>query len=367
MDSRVKVTTSWSPCKDIWNYFLLIFENDCYDGPGDSGTAEFYYNTNQLNLDFLNIIGNKWVTNISKTTVTNSSLYNAKVTCDFQDLFFGEQGVIYLPMTARVGEDTLLNIGSNYISDNCQDIDIIPDSTIYSRGSPHDPNVTTDDRDCLYPGLPNEETITYTVRFQNEGTAEAQNVVIKDYLDDIQLNLNTLVIVESEYSYSYTIAGNLLTIIFTGIDLPGLKQPGHNYSFSDTESFIKFKINAKSNLKYGKIYNQAEIYFDSQPVVVTNTSKIPVKDCELDVNTEESIISKINIIPNPAADVLFIEGIENEEVTLNVINSQGELIFSKSKVDQSNSLIDVSMLSSGIYFVQIKNKMINITKKVVKI
>lgn len=68
--------------------------------------------------------------------------------------------------------------------------------------------------------------------------------------------------------------------------------------------------------------------------------------------------NKIKIYPNPASDEIFVEGINQENLTAEFITLEGRIILNK-KLNSDNS-IDISNLKSGIYFVTIKS---NQTKK----
>jgi plastocyanin len=63
--------------------------------------------------------------------------------------------------------------------------------------------------------------------------------------------------------------------------------------------------------------------------------------------------SSFSIYPNPANDLIFIETETSELFTMTIFNWSGQILM-EYKIND-NQTIDISDLSSGIYFYQIKN------------
>ncbi len=61
----------------------------------------------------------------------------------------------------------------------------------------------------------------------------------------------------------------------------------------------------------------------------------------------------IDIYPNPAEDYLMIKSESGSDLEIEIINSFGQVILKKS-VNQPSNSIDVSAISSGIYFVKVE-------------
>ena len=371
-----RVATSWSPCLNIENYFLLIFEN--ISSTPDSGCVVFYYDSTQLSLNNSGILEYGWVTNKQNDVVSGSKLYNKKITWDFDTMISGEQRVVYIPMTSIVKAGTRLSLGSEYKS-GCSGGSGISGSSATSSGWPHDPNSKVANKDTVLPDTITQQSIIYTVTFQNEGTAPANTVVLIDEIDEARLDLTTLQYIDSEYSCNFTLEGNTLEIVFPNIQLPGSKQIfPKKYSYDETESYVLFKICTKTNLiALDTIMNQVDIYFDSQPPISTNISKIPIIDIPSTIDEcvnslkptglLESTVSDISISPNPVENTLILNGIEDQVFTLFVYNNRGELVMSKPRINEENNSIEIINLPRGLYFVQLKNEMLNITRKVIKL
>jgi hypothetical protein len=82
-----------------------------------------------------------------------------------------------------------------------------------------------------------------------------------------------------------------------------------------------------------------------------------------------SLENQVTIYPNPANGYINVNlDLENEKsVIINAITTTGKLIFTK-KTDQiknSNTILNISSWSSGIYFIQIQGKNSQITRRIV--
>ncbi|MCB0561845.1 MAG: VCBS repeat-containing protein [Lewinellaceae bacterium] len=112
-----------------------------------------------------------------------------------------------------------------------------------------------------------DETLMYTLRFQNTGNDTAFNIVLRDQLSD-QLDWTTFRPGSSSHPYEATLHdGGLLEFHFRNILLPDstVNEPG-------SHGFVQFEIASLPNLEEGAaIDNAAGIYFDFNPPIVTNT------------------------------------------------------------------------------------------------
>ena len=117
---------------------------------------------------------------------------------------------------------------------------------------------------CGPTGLINSQPLTYTVQFQNVGSAPAFNVVVTDQLDP-SLDPSTLKILGASANYVFNLNGNQMTWTFPNIDLPdATDNPQGSHG-----SFI-YQVQPLSGLADGTmITNQASIVFDKNPPVLT--------------------------------------------------------------------------------------------------
>jgi uncharacterized repeat protein (TIGR01451 family) len=114
-----------------------------------------------------------------------------------------------------------------------------------------------------------DQRLTYKIRFENVGTGIAHNIVITDQLDT-DLDEATAAVITSSHTVTgvQLDPGNVLAIRFDGIDLPGIGDPDNN------KGFVVFTVDPKPALLEGTvIQNTAEIVFDLNTPVVTNTTE----------------------------------------------------------------------------------------------
>ncbi len=114
-----------------------------------------------------------------------------------------------------------------------------------------------------------EEDFYYTIRFQNTGTDTAFNVELRDQLDE-NLNPNTLRVLGSSHANEvvYNHYTNTLHVYFDHILLPDSST-----NFEGSQGYIAFDIDPIDDLpEKTTIHNEAGIYFDFNPPIITNTT-----------------------------------------------------------------------------------------------
>ncbi len=110
---------------------------------------------------------------------------------------------------------------------------------------------------------------------------------------------------------------------------------------------------------YSKTFNQDQFYFQYK-ISSNNAGLVEVGLRNL------SILSNVNVYPNPAIDILNVTLENTNPTTIKVYNMNGQLVFNKNVVNENNVSVDFSEFSSGIYSMQILNNEKVITKKVIK-
>lgn len=114
----------------------------------------------------------------------------------------------------------------------------------------------------------NTDTLTYTIRFQNTGTAEAINIFIHDTLSTL-LDINTFKIVASSHAMvTELLPDNVLKFKFDNIYLP---DSGANEI--ESHGYVIFEILPLPGLaNFSVIDNNAAIYFDFNEPIITNST-----------------------------------------------------------------------------------------------
>ena len=112
------------------------------------------------------------------------------------------------------------------------------------------------------------DTLEYTIRFQNTGNDTAFTVIVKDTLDNA-LDINSFRIIANSHPLETSIDGNsrIVTFAFEDIYLPDsfVNEPA-------SHGLVKFQISTNDSLaNFINIQNTAGIFFDFNPPIVTNT------------------------------------------------------------------------------------------------
>ncbi len=111
-----------------------------------------------------------------------------------------------------------------------------------------------------------QEWLTYTVRFQNTGTAEAQHIYIDDTLN---ANLDESSFQLLAYSPEPIVQVKGKSVRF---NFPNINLPDSNANEPESHGYVQYKVKLKTGLPIGtQIHNTANIYFDFNTPVVTNT------------------------------------------------------------------------------------------------
>ena len=181
--------------------------------------------------------------------------------------------------SANIG-DTIA-IHANVFS-NTTDIDSI-NNVCWSKEpvlNAYDPN----NKICLQgSSLPLNEVgkyIYYRINFENLGNASALHVRIVDELDSSKLALNSFEYIESSHEVVIKRKDNTVFFDFYGINL------SHIDAFND--GYVVYKIKTVGNIETGDtISNQAAIFFDLNPPIITNRYDIIVP-YDLDIEDWDS-------------------------------------------------------------------------------
>ncbi len=182
-----------------------------------------------------------------------------------------EQVVVNLTMPGveYLGE-SLYFLGTSNVTANGQ--------IIFSDGFRYDPviNCSYDPNDKLtYPDLPGDDnfilpddTLVYTIRFQNTGTDTAFTVHLVDQLDD-NLDWSTCQPVAASHPYQmFRSDSGELEFLFEDILLPD-----SNVNEPASHGFVQYQVLLRENRpEFTVIENFAEIYFDFNPPIITNTT-----------------------------------------------------------------------------------------------
>ncbi len=222
----------------------------------------------------------------------------------------------------------------------------------------YDPN----DKTCLEGSIVTPsligEYVHYMIRFENTGTYQAQNIVVKDMIDLSKFDISTLIPTSSSHSFVTKISeGNKVEFIFENINLP--------FDDANNDGYIAFKIKTLPTLKVGDSFtNEANIYFDYNFPILTNkaTSKFQTTLS----NPDFEFSNYFTLYPNPVNDVLNIIATQNIKIqSFAIYDILGQLVIAVPNV-KSVSNIDVSKLRTGTYFIKVKSDLGSSNMKFIK-
>ena len=204
--------------------------------------------------------------------------------------------------------------------------------------------------------------LTYTIDFENLGNDTAFNIHVQDTLSSY-LDASSFVLIGATHSvtpYLYETPGGvrIIKFDFAGINLEDKTVPTRN------KGQVRFSMKLKSGLAPGTVIaNRAGIYFDGNPVVLTNYSynQIPFPQTVPPLSPRNAV----KVFPNPAQDALHIR-VDNgtwKEAILH--NTVGQTISGIS-LHPGNNVLNIQSLPAGIYYLQVRGGDGVITEKIEK-
>jgi hypothetical protein len=290
-------------------------------------------------------------------TVTPNNLVNGELSFNFSSLQLFETREILVTMRTNspsdvpainTGDVIGLSVNANINTDeNLDDNSQLIKQTVVGS---FDPN----DKTCLEGKIitPNivGDFVNYLIRFENTGTANAENVVVTDFIDLTKFDISTLEITSTSHSCKTVISnGNKVQFVFDNINLPFTEPLKHGY--------VAFKIKTKSNLIVGdSLTNHADIYFDYNLPIKTNTATTKVATLTA-VKSNAKKEGSLSVYPNPSIGDFTInfESKGNFPLVIKLIDMKGSIVLEKNlqHQDKSNIQIHQNDLPSGIYQVNI--------------
>lgn len=186
--------------------------------------------------------------------------------------------------------------------------------------------------------------LIYTIRFQNTGNDYARHVIIRDTIDP-SFNLRSIKILQTSHpevmNVSYNEAREVV-FAFNNIYLPDSTT---NYVASN--GYVVYSLEHNPGIIPQTIVNNtANIYFDFNPPIVTNTTK-NILVTSFPSSTHETNKPLITVYPNPASDVVTFSSVVDN---CTLFNLQGQVI-KKSTFTNNLSL----NCPAGIYILRLES------------
>jgi uncharacterized repeat protein (TIGR01451 family) len=198
---------------------------------------------------------------------------------------------------------------------------------------------------------PNQQ-LQYVIRFQNTGTDTAFTVVIRDTLD-LDLNIFTVTAGVSSHPYTFRMYGpRVLEWTFNNILLPDSTT-----NSDGSNGFVTFHVEQVPNLAPGtEITNDADIYFDFNDPITTNTTMHRIYEGFVSVLNIEDLTQEgksLLVYPNPTSHSITIKGEKNLNQSFQIFDQMGREVF-KGKLTGTETEVNLSALSKGMYTLKIE-------------
>lgn len=200
-----------------------------------------------------------------------------------------------------------------------------------------------------------QEALTYTIRFQNTGTAPAQNIYIIDTLD-ADLDWSSFTLIQASHNMQVVNLGNGIM----RFEFPNIWLADSTTNEPASHGHLVYRIMENAANHYGtEIENTAYIYFDWNDPIITNTTYNFNNWIE---GISEGDVQNIHVYPNPASESLTIswEG----DFDYQLVDLSGRIVSSGSATDSES--ISISNAAVGIYQLNVQSNQGNSSLKVIK-
>jgi uncharacterized repeat protein (TIGR01451 family) len=186
------------------------------------------------------------------------------------------------------------------------------------------------------------DELEYTVRFQNTGTAPAQNIYILDTLD-AELDWSTFELIQSTHEVEVENFGNgVLRFKYNNIWLPDSSE-----SQELSQGHFVFRIRENPGNPIGsEITNTAYIFFDWNPAIITNTT-YNINDWIEFVGEENAFNAQA--FPNPMQNELTLK--VGGQFNYEILDLAGRKLLQGLGVSQTT--INTESLAKGTYLLSV--------------
>ncbi|WP_055443371.1 T9SS type A sorting domain-containing protein [Lacinutrix himadriensis] len=314
--------------------YQIVYKNVGTTQLGGDVTFEF----DDAKLDFLN--ANETVASQTANTLT----FNFTDLNPFETRTIDVVFNLFAPPTTNIGEVLITTATINPVTgDNTPEDNVFTlNQTVIGSYDPNDIRVLEGEQILLEDA---DKYLHYIIRFQNTGTASAINVHVENVLDH-KLDWTTMQLESLSHTGSVEIKDGVnVSFIFDDINLADSTSDEPN-----SHGFIAYKIKPKSDVVVGNvIHNTADIFFDFNPAIVTNTVSTEIVDA---LSIAEFQAASFIMYPNPANNHLTISG--NSVIdTITIYDVNGRALKAIN-YDANVVEMNITDLSSGIYFIQIQ-------------
>ncbi|MFN4123862.1 MAG: T9SS type A sorting domain-containing protein [Flavobacteriales bacterium] len=256
--------------------------------------------------------------------------------------------------TAQSGDPVCVQVvvtptnGDNFPSNNQMQF-------CYNVINSYDPNRKDVSPSVVLPGY--EDWITYSVYFQNTGTAPAFNIRLRDTLSSY-FDYSTFELLNYSHPNTYEIRDSILIFFFPNIMLPDSASNPQG-----SIGFVQFRMKPLPGLSFGhQIDNQVAIYFDFNEPIFTNIANTSYTQCEvfsslLQLNECEPVTVNNMTYTQSGTYVQHLQNVNGCDslLTLQISISKNEASI-QVQTCESYSLNGVTYEESGTYLQTLVNQ-----------
>jgi photosystem II stability/assembly factor-like uncharacterized protein len=264
---------------------------------------------------------------------------------------------------------------NNWFSDAAFSVnDRVTCGQITNSYDPNDKQVSPSGRGPRGIVAPGTE-LTYTIRFQNTGTDTAFVVQVYDTLDITHLDLSTLRIgATSHQGGTFTLSGQGKPVLHWRWDR--ILLPDSNRNKEGSNGFVSFAIRSKANTALGtEVRNNAGIYFDFNPVIITNTTlttlgEVPVEPGLVDTinvitSARTTRTSQLRAYPSPTRDQISVDAPAPGQMI--IMSLQGQIVAERKISTLGTETINVKDIPAGTYLIQLTTEKAVYVSRIVKL
>jgi uncharacterized repeat protein (TIGR01451 family) len=200
-----------------------------------------------------------------------------------------------------------------------------------------------------------QEDLTYTIRFQNTGTAPAQNIYIIDTLDS-DLDWSSFTLIQASHNMQVVNLGNGIM----RFEFPNIWLADSTTNEPASHGQLVYRILENATNTYGtEIENTAYIYFDWNAPIITNTT---YNFNNLTEGISEGSTQNILVYPNPTNESITISCDGN--FIYQLVDISGRLIATGEGMNTEK--VNIEKASAGIYQLNVQTNKGNSSLKVMK-
>jgi hypothetical protein len=252
---------------------------------------------------------------------------------------------MHLPISVAIGNAINSEVSISAVADDISMSNNLMDSKQIVAGS-FNPNGIVEIHGDEIPitEFPQDEFLYYTIRFQNTGTANANNIRLDDILAD-KIEPTSIRMIDASHNYVMERTGNQVVWKIDYVNLPGALETDEM-----SKGYVSFKVQLKPGFTAGDIVpNGAAITFDSSLPEVTNMFETLFTSA---LGTPTFDLTSWSLFPNPATHGVQIKmpgGTTLQSVA--IFDMLGKSLNKWMDVSAQTTL-DLSGLAAGVYLVE---------------